>query len=278
MIDFRTLENIEIERLLEVFNLSFSDYFVPLEMTLEQLKFKFMTENFSAKYSVLGFYNDSLVSFIFHFIDSETRKQRLYNGGTGVIPKFRGNKLTEKMYRFIIPKLKQNQIDSITLEVLSNNIQAIKSYQKVGFERSRILKCYTGSLKDYDVDNNINIKELDEYPWDQMSSFWDIIPTWQNSIQTIERQKKYIISLGAYSDRKLVGYIIYSQKNGRIMQICVDKNHRRKGIARLLLKNAIHMSEISIVNIDAKSLETATFFENLGLQNYVNQMELKLTL
>lgn len=277
MTTFRTIENIEIETITEVFNSAFSDYFVPITMTTEQMKIKFESENIALNYSVGVFVDNKMVGFILHFYKLENNIKQIYNGGTGVVKNYRGRKFTEKMYNYILPKLKDENISILTLEVLNQNIQAIKSYKKVGFLEKRNLLCFRGIPNLNRVNSDVTIKKLDGYNWNKLTSFWSIQPTWQNSISTIENLKNDSISIGAFLDTIIVGYVVFNLNTNRILQISVDEKHRNQGIGKRLLQEIISETQntISVVNVDDSHNETIQFFKNINLINNVNQIELQ---
>lgn len=144
MIQIKTLAKTSLEKITGTFNLAFSDYFVPIHLTLEQLSAKMKSDRVNLEYSVGAFEEEELIGFILHGTDIIEDKKVAYNGGTGVIPSKRGKGLTKQMYDFILPRLKEEGIDYLTLEVIFKNIQAIKSYERVGFKIARELKCYKG--------------------------------------------------------------------------------------------------------------------------------------
>ena len=96
MITFQTLENISTDKILEVFNLAFSDYIIPFCLTKEQLEDKIKSESIRLEFSVGAFENNQLIGFILHGFDVVDNMKVIYNGGTGVIPAKRGNKATAK--------------------------------------------------------------------------------------------------------------------------------------------------------------------------------------
>ena len=134
MTTLRTLENISTERLLETFNLSFSDYIVPFYLTKEQLENKIQSESIKLEFSVGAFEDNRLIAFILHGYDTIDNLKIVYNAGTGVIPAKRGNKLTAKLYEYALTILHKNDIDKVLLEVITTNKAAIKTYKNIGFK------------------------------------------------------------------------------------------------------------------------------------------------
>ncbi|UII75732.1 GNAT family N-acetyltransferase [Flagellimonas sp. HMM57] len=276
--EIKNLQGIDNKEILSVFNTSFSDYFVPFKLTEEQLASKMIVDKTNLELSVGVFENKKLIAFILHGIDTINNQKVVYNGGTGVIPKKRGSGLTKQMYRYNLPVLEKKGIDKIILEVISKNIQAIKSYEKSGFTTTRELACYKGNFTSTKINKEIEVKELQNYQWKQMESFWDIDPTWQNSKRVMDKLRIDNISFGAYLKNQLVGYVIYNPKNNRIQQIAVNKNFRRKGIASNLIAELVkkHGNAFSIINVDKKAENVTGFFDSKGFKNYLDQLEMEL--
>lgn len=279
MTTIKTLENTPIERLCATFNLAFSDYIVPMQITQEQLENKIRNENIKLVYSVGAYENNELIAFMLHGHDLLDGEQLLYNGGTGVIPAKRGNNLTLKLYQFILPQLRQKGISKVTLEVITTNIPAINSYKKAGFTIVRELICYKGILAPQNK-STFKVQVLNKLEWEKARSFWDWIPTWQNNITAIENGKNDLLKFGAFHNENLIGYIIINTNNNRIQQFAVDEQYRRKGVGSQLfsfIKNN-YSPEISLINIESASVPTNSFLDNLGLEKTITQYEMQLRL
>jgi ribosomal protein S18 acetylase RimI-like enzyme len=250
--EIKTLKGIETNEILNAFNESFSDYFIPFRLTEEQLVSKMLADKVDLSLSVGVFENGNLIAFILHGFDNINNEKIIYNGGTGVIPKKRGSGLTKQMYHFILPVLKEKGINKLFLEVISENIQAIKSYKKSNYKVERELLCYKGEISISKVNNNLEINKLQDYNWNLMQSFWDISPTWQNSNNVVNELRNTNISLGAYIKNQLVGYIIYNPNNKRLQQIAVNKNFRQRKIASTLMWKLIeeYGNTFSIINVE----------------------------
>lgn len=277
----RTLEKTTFDEIAATFNAAFSDYFFPVTFTKEQLIDKFSSEGGRLDLSVGVFDDHKLVALILHFIDNSKDRALIYNGGTGVIPDFRGNHLTLKMYEFIIPRLIENKAEKVLLEVLTENTRAIKTYQKQGFEIVRELNCFKGALKvdaSKNAAGNYRIVALNALDWDLFQTFWDCTPTWQNSILTMQNLQEKNLCLGITDGNRVLGYVIYNPKAKRIHQLAVDKNFRNIGLASQLLNAILEMEtgDVSMINIDAKCKAFKSFLEGRGLKNFTNQFEMEL--
>ncbi len=275
-----TLKGVKTKDILHVFNESFSDYFIPFHLTEEQLESKMFADKVHLNLSVGVFENGNLIAFILHGFDTINNEKVLYNGGTGVIPKKRGSGLTKQMYRFVLPILKEKGIDKLFLEVISENIQAIKSYKNSEFKIERELLCYKGEIHIPNTNDNVEIKKLHEYNWDLLESFWDIAPTWQNSKNVINEIRDHTVSFSASIQNQLVGYVIFNPKSKRLLQVAVDKNFRKNKIASTLLSKLIkdYGNTLSIINVDKRSKSAHHFLTQIGFTKNLEQLEMKLQL
>lgn len=274
--EFKTLANIDIDELLAIFNLSFSDYVVPFHLTKEVLVSKIAAEKLDLSISVGAFEEGKLVSFILQSEKLEDGQKIIYNGGTGVVPGSRGNGLVRKMYDFIIPVLKERKADVLLLEVIEGNAGAIRAYENLGFRVVRKLLCFRGSITSGLGNSEISIKEMKDFPWENLRSFWDIEPSWQGSVFVLNPMPDHYTALGAYSDEKLVGYIIYNPEARKVHQIAVHKEYRNQGIGGGLFKAIADGQPIAINNVDDVSEETTVFLDKkVGLQNWLSQFEMK---
>lgn len=274
------LKGLDTRTIVKIFNESFADYFTPFNLSADQLDAKMKADKTDLSLSAGAFDKKKLVGFILHGYDEIDNKKIVYNAGTGVIPKKRGAGLTQKMYQFILPILKEKKIDILQLEVITQNIQAIRSYEKSGFKTERKVLCYKGEAKISGVNNSVKIKNMPEYDWDLMKSFWDVQPTWQNSKRVLDSSINDTLSLGAYLDNELVGYVIFSPDHQRIHQVAINRDFRRKKIASTLLGEVLTTcgNNLSIINVDESSKSTQDFLKSLGFENYLDQYEMKLQL
>lgn len=277
--EFKTLADITIDELLSVFNYSFSDYVIPFHLTKEVLISKIAAEKLDLSLSAGAFEEGKLVGFILQSEKIENGQKIIYNGGTGVVPESRGKGLVRKMYDFIIPVLKERNANTLLLEVIEGNQPAIRAYENLGFTIVRRLLCFNGNIQQGKENAEVSIKDLKEFQWELLCSFWDIEPSWQGSVFVLEPMPENYVTLGAYEGEKLVGYIVYGPASKKIYQFAVDKNYRNKGIGTKLF-NAIREKNngqaIALNNVDDSSESTGKFLsEKIGLNNWLSQFEMK---
>lgn len=277
---YRFLKNVNLEELLQVFNKSFSDYVVPMKLSMDQLRDKIKAEGIDLTISVGAFCNKELVGFILHAKNNDY----LYNAGTGVLPSFRGNNLTTKMYDYAIPLFKSFSMRKINLEVVSSNETACKSYRKIGFKKWRVLNSIKGiiSIKTHKFEEveGLQISNLPYYEYLISFAEKDIIPTWENNEFCIQNfETSLTIRKATINGTTTVGYIIFDSKANKILQIWVKEAYRRKGIGSYLIKELIGNDRSFLVtNIDGQNFGIHSFFKSVGGEPYLEQVEMEMHL
>lgn len=178
-----------IPDLVEVFNASFEGYFVPIQFNEETLLDKMKSDNIFLDYSVGVSIDNQLVAFILIGIDSKNNQFLSYNAGTGVIPNYRGQHLPQKMYDYLLPLLNKNNIRNHQLEVITENHKALQVYQNIGYQISRKVTCFKGSILPPKQTIPYKLFEFDFAPETIIESFWNHQPTYQNTLSSINRNK-----------------------------------------------------------------------------------------
>jgi ribosomal protein S18 acetylase RimI-like enzyme len=278
--DFRTLLNVSTRRLCDTFNAAFSDYIVPLHLTPSILEQKIRGEHLQRGYSIGAFAGEALGGFILHATDNSERPVILYNGGTGIIPAYRGQHLVQQMYDRFIPVYQQAGIRKIILEVISTNLPAIKAYTSTGFRKTRSIHSFKGNVDTRKTAAGISIKENKTPDWAVLSGFMDMTPTWSNSVNSIQREASFTITWEALSEGQTAGYISVHKDTRRVRSIAVAPRFRRKGIGSALLQHAANALKgpLSIINIDEHFPEIDKFLQQAGLERYLTQYEMELNM
>ncbi|WP_419750668.1 GNAT family N-acetyltransferase [Terrisporobacter petrolearius] len=280
MINYSTLENIDIEKLHSTFVEAFSDYEVKLDMPISQLCQNIQRRGYVPKASICASDNDMLVGFLLNAIRQWDEKLTAYDTGTGVIKEYRNKGISSKMFLNALQSLKEMEVKQYLLEVIQSNTPAIHLYEKQGFKVSREYECFNLDKKlftytpTYEVEY---INSITENDWIQLTKFWDFKPSWQNSIDSINTvSDTFVYSIVRINDA-IVGYGIIDKKTGDIPQIAVDNKYRGRGIgtsifAQLLLSTQSH--NISVVNVDSQCTSLKNFLLELGFKVMLKQYEM----
>jgi ribosomal protein S18 acetylase RimI-like enzyme len=121
------------------------------------------------------------------------------------------------------------------------------------------------------------VKETNLEDKKQLMRFWDFIPSWQNSFEAILRNVNDFKIIGVYKGEKPIGYCIFEPVSGDVTQIAVDKEHRRQGIATVLLKEALKYNRhgsVKVINTEITCEGMTTFLESNGISMKGKQFEM----
>jgi len=276
----RSLENIGFDSLAASFSEAFNDYDV--QISKQELQIMLKRRGFVPELSFGAFDGERLVSFTYNGIGDFNGHKTAYDTGTGTIKEYRGKGLATKIFEYSIPFLKGAGVSNYLLEVLQHNSKAISVYQKLGFEVSREFNFFVSkmdeiNLRSSELQSNCHLKAVSLDYQNQMRSFWDFQPAWQNSFDSVTRSLADFKLLGVFKGQSLVGYIIFEPNTGDITQIAVDKNFRRQGIASTLLaevaKENRHQN-IKLINAEVGCNSIRQFAESKGILLKGQQFEM----
>jgi ribosomal protein S18 acetylase RimI-like enzyme len=276
---FSTLEHTPIGDITACMNAAFANYEIPIQWTEETLLQKMRIEDIDLSLSAGAFDNGKLAGVILMGADEENGTRRVWDGGTGVAPGYRGQKLTEKMFAYVLPLLRQSGAKLMLLEVLENNTGAYNIYEKLGCTPTRLLHAYKGNIT-ITAKTHHTIELLNSYDADELTKFWDWPPAWQQMNQRISNRGVSVTTIGIKLEDKIAAYAQYDNAAMRMHQFAVAKEHRRKGLATALFSHIANVCSgpVLIVNIDAGSENTNVFLQAIGLKKHISQYEMKMEL
>lgn len=280
MIDIKTLEGLSFDTLYTAFSQAFADYDAPT-ISKEALAVMLKRRGFSASHSLGAFDDEKLVSFTFNGIGTHLNKKTAYDTGTGTIQAYRGQKLAGKIFEESIPLLKSKGIEQYLLEVLQHNTPAFNIYKNQGFEISREFNYYfidSRNVKTKDLNlSEYQLRKIDLSYSKYFAPFCDFPPSWQNSLESINRCTNDFYLVGAFYENKLVGYGILDPNSGDVTQLAVDKNHRKKGIGSLIFNFLIEENKytsLKILNTEKGYQPMESFIASFGIERAGLQYEM----
>lgn len=271
---YKTLENSSIGTITAAFNAAFADYTFNMQQTEESLSNKIFREHINLSKSIGVFDDDILAGFILFGIGEHNDITTAWDGGTGVLPAYRRQQLTLKMFEHIKPLLKNAGCQQILLEVLTTNTAALSIYQKIGFEINRELHGYKGYVNT--TTEQHYIEALNTFDADELLSMGEWTPCWQYNNHSILNMGHDVLTIGIRDNNRIVAYTHYNTANKRILQFAVDKHHRRKGMATAMFQYISSQSTepIMAINIDGDSENSNQFLKSIGLERFVSQYEM----
>ncbi|MEP6262499.1 MAG: GNAT family N-acetyltransferase [Gillisia sp.] len=268
----KDLGNIDFDELMDCFLLAFENYFVkmPTERNYYRERWRIAKVDYKLSYGM--FDKEKLVGFIINAVDTRNGALTAYNTGTGVIPEYRGLKIVRSIYKYALPDLKRNGIVNCSLEVITTNEIAIRSYQSIGFEIFKKYKCYNGTIN---LENRVSVG-LEEKNYHDIN--WEILPgndcyCWDNQKETIrEGNFRYFQVL---NDNTPESFFAINPENGYLAQF--DLLTEGENAWERLFSGIRQISgTIKINNVDVRLTNKINFLNSIGLVNSVDQYEMGL--
>ena len=276
---YHTLEQINLRSLHDAFLLAFSDYQVPMSLSFTDFERMMRRRGLVSKFSVGAFDGEKLVGFSLTGLRLQNGFLTAYDIATGIAPGFRRQGISGEIFKREMAILKSNHVVQYLLEVLKENVPAIRLYQRQGFQIQRGFSCFQIDHRRLTLRSQYQAEKIAVINWGQAKAFWDFEPSWQNSINSVNAVSEEFLYSIVHYDNTIVGYGMINKKTGDIPQIAVNKDFRGKGIGRSILTDLIEYTEsdkISILNVDDKSKCTKEFLAKLGFQPIVSQYEMLL--
>ena len=280
MYDYRSLSFVSYEEIYETFKNAFSDYVVPFSKSFDELIYMIERRGFNADISFGAFYNNELVGFTLNGIGSWEGKLTAYDTGTGVLKEHRKKGIAKQIFLESLPVLRNNNIEQYLLEVIDSNKPAVDLYKKMGFQETRRLNFQVidkNNLSLKQCDSSVKIMEVENISWNEAKVFWNDKPSWQNSIESIERKRDSFSFVTAKKSGNIIGYGIIQKSNGDIPQLAVKRENRKTNIASALLnymKDLTDSENFRFINTIQNDDETNRFFEKIGVQKEGSQLEM----
>lgn len=278
---YRFLNETYFSRLYDAFIEAFSDYVIPFALTEAQFRNHIVLNAVDLDRTIGCVEGEKLIGFSLNGFGEWRGRSTVYDAGTGVIPDFRRQGVSEAMFDLMLPIFKDDGVEQCLLEVVTTNTGAIKLYEKLGFQTARelaLLECKGKLDSSGGKSSDAEIHDIAEPDWSFMRSFWDGGPSWQNTVEAVVRSTKMKRILGAFLDGRCVGYIVFSAKFGRVAQLAVDKNYRRQRVGTALMRalqaDTAEGQSPQVINIDKSLTGAMGFFRSLGFAELLSQYEM----
>ena len=278
--EIRFLNNKDLPQMFEAFSHAFSDYEIPFKISLAEFTKKFVDKlSIDFGLSPAIFHQGKITAFIFTSINYYDGRLTAYNGGTGVLPEYRGRRYVQQLYHHLMPRLQNRMVSHCVLEVLTRNERAIKVYESCGFGKSRYYHCFKllgrKRFKNYHYPWNIRISTKPD--WKTYTRYFDFLPSFLDTPAMIDQNLKNEKIIEAIIHGEVVGYAIYQKAQGRISHIGVSPNWRGKGIGSSLIDYIYEDAtnkDLTMININKEAAGVKDFLTRMGFENQFDQWEM----
>lgn len=272
---FRNLADVSLEEILDCFNASFKEYFVPLQLTMPLLNRKIKTEAIDLHLSVGAFENDTLIGFILHAVDQIDEQLVAYNAGTGILPSHRGMGITAVMYEFAIALLRENHIQKSILEVITENVYALQAYKRAGFIIKRKLESFKLEKRIF-AESACTVEEWSLSQFDKLQQHPEWLPAWQYSNNSVSRSgSDYGLHVVCRKSNP-IAYCISNLQTGRIAHFgcaCFSEYDRElKGLFAYANNNAA--KSLSVIHVDQTADNSIAYLQSIGFTVFLSAYEM----
>jgi len=283
MITYRFLTDFPTDRLHSAFLSAFADYRVSMQMSLAEFEYRLLRDGVNRAVSAGAFHNDELVGFYLNGTGRWLGRSTVYDAGTGVLSQYRGQRIATGLFDFMLPRLKELGYAQYLLEVLTSNETAVALYRKLGFTDTRQLGVFRSRNPITNLKSGVaQIREASNPDWKLYQTFWSGYPSWQNSIDAVQRVADTTAVLEAHVDGQCVGYGAVSKISGNLFQLAVNQSHRRRGVGLQLLSAlqgyASSGEAVKVNNVDESMPAAAGFYKGIGFSLALEQFEMMLDL
>ena len=128
----KTVNACTLDDVLAVWNEGFSNYFVPISMNLSELLERVVQEEISLEHSFIVYDDLRPVGILLNAFRT-TSKRMAWNGGTAIVPDYRGKGVSTLLMKHTLEMYAEQNIDVAYLEAISENEKAISLYEKYGY-------------------------------------------------------------------------------------------------------------------------------------------------
>ncbi len=268
MVVTASLNSVDLSVLTPVFNAAFGDYDLPLNMSEEALLSHLMAIDYSKADSVGLFDEGDLVGFLL----IGRRGSQAWDGGTAIIPSYRGRGLAHLLIEAAIEGLSDSGCTTFTLEVLDTNVRAKNLYLAHGFVQERTLNCYQ-SLRALLPAPTAAIRQGE--PLFSLTAEPLFRPSWQNAPQSIAKGG-YLCSTLVLDGRPIAEAAFHIAR-GSIAQIMLADGYRTVAMMKeaiVACAGAMEADLVRAINIDSCDTLTIAAFEALGFERFTTQTEM----
>lgn len=277
MIRYDTLENIEMEQLYKAFLVCFDDYIVNINLPYDEFLRMIKRRNYHPQLSIAVFDDNKIVGFILNGYRIIENEPTLYDIATAVSQDYRKQGIMTNMLQLIRVKAAEKDVKYYTLEVIQENITAYDLYVKQGFSVARSFVCFTIEKENLRGTMKYEVVQIDRLNWEEMTSFWDFTPSWQNAIASIQIDQEHLSLFIVRKEAQVIGYCVVDCMKSEIMQFAVDHHYRKCGVGTSLFIHVsalVESNTIRIINVDESNQSVLSFLEKIGFTEMMKQYEM----
>ncbi|GAX90167.1 GNAT family N-acetyltransferase [Effusibacillus lacus] len=133
MITMKRLSECALEQAVQAWNEGFKGYFFDASTTVDAFTARMGKEGLSPSLSIVAFLNGQPAGLVLNGVRNLNGKKVAWNGGTGVAPEFRKQRVGMQLIAKTLEIYQEEQVEIATLEAVSENEPAIALYERMGY-------------------------------------------------------------------------------------------------------------------------------------------------
>jgi len=211
---------------LQAWNEGFQGYFVDMTLSLDGFITRLHNEGLSVEHSLVAFCDGKPTGLLLNGIRVIDGKKIAWNGGTGVIPEFRGHGVAKALMRSTLDLYRKQGVQVACLEAITENQKAISLYKQFGYEVvDRLVFWQHDGLLDsrsFARGERYAAKTVTPSYVGKLSFYRSKVP-WQGLWQSVYQNRGEALIVSDASGRE-VGYALYRRKldeQGRVTSIAL---------------------------------------------------------
>jgi len=275
MIRFVSLSRLPVEEIVVLWNRGFENYFANVGTTADRFLTRVAAEGMSHERSFAAFEDDRPIGFVVNGFRTRNGKRRAWNGGTAILPEYRGSGYGKILMARNMALYAEEQVDEAMLEAFSQNDKAIRLYESVGYETvDRLFYMQRDGRMKMAVPKGFEYRR--GLPGDVRDATFDGgRSTWQTQADNLGKGE----CLQVWRDGRLVGYSLYKTVRGDDGQVSAMYLYQceadplrpdRQEILSAALSEAFRPLELAckrtVVNLRESNVSLCSMLRELGFE------------
>jgi GNAT superfamily N-acetyltransferase len=288
-LELKPMHTCSFETALEVWNEGFKGYFVDMTLTLDRLLDRLTASRVSPEHSLIAMDGDTPVGFLFNAIQVIGNKKFAWNGGTGVVPAYRGKGVGKELMKATMGIYEANNVAVASLEAISSNHSAINLYKRFGYEAIEELSYLQTTTPRLIEAGTTRYEVVNVHPSavGHLEFYRELSP-WQCQWQSLAlRGGEAIVVLER--DNTPIGYALFEKRfdeKGNLTRIalfqCEVASGRsdEKEISELMLRRVFVEEEVkyqrTTVNFPKSNVVVIDLLKDAGFTTFIEQLHMIL--
>lgn len=281
-VELKPANEVDFGAYVTAFNHAYHGYFVPIILNQNALHALVKRDSIHLASSVAAMIGNRIVGIGMLAM----RPPQGWIGGVGVIPMFRRRGIARQIMEYLIQKAEAHALESVGLEVFTQNVAACQLYHSLGFESERRLLILERPSEPVTLVAGYRVQSrAPRYALSFYQAFHDIPNAWQRSLAALHDLSPHLQAWTIASEKGADGVLGYGvgwlgSDGFHLMDIATTPNSpERFAVAQALVGFIHHTTELAghLVNIGENDAATPPLLA-LGYQEKMSQYEMRLKL